>query len=148
MDFVSPAGPVYQAGTLSGNPIAMSAGLAMLHYLNDHADVYTQLEQTGEKIVGGFRKSMAKLGLNYTINHIGSMFTLFFTEQKVTDFPSAKTVDIPLYGKYFHAMLSRGIYLAPSQFESLFLSAALEGQHIDRIVKANEESLKEILEIG
>lgn len=145
MDYVSPAGPVYQAGTLSGNPIAMSAGLAMLHYLNDNSDVYAQLEKTGERIVTGFRKSLSALGLNYTINHIGSMFTLFFTESKVSDFPSAKTANLSLYGKYFHAMLNRGIYLAPSQFESLFLSIALEGPHIDRIIKANEESLKEVL---
>jgi glutamate-1-semialdehyde 2,1-aminomutase len=145
MDFVSPAGPVYQAGTLSGNPIAMSAGLAMLNYLNDHPEVYTDLDKTGARIVGGFKKSMEKLGVNYTINHIGSMFTLFFTNEEVVDFPSAKKVDTSLYGKYFHAMLNRGIYLAPSQFESLFLSVALEGPHIDKIIKANEEALQEIL---
>ncbi|WP_247232255.1 glutamate-1-semialdehyde 2,1-aminomutase [Telluribacter sp. SYSU D00476] len=148
MDCVSPAGPVYQAGTLSGNPIAMSAGLAMLHYLNETPDVYTRLEAIGAKIVGGFNDTLSRLGLTYTINHIGSMFTLFFTDQTVTDFPSAKSSNLPLFGRYFHAMLDRGVYIAPSQFESLFLSVALENPHIDKIIKANEEALKEIMAQG
>jgi len=145
MNWVSPLGPVYQAGTLSGNPIAMAAGLTMLNYLNEHPEVYSQLELSGHKLVNGFTNSMKKLGLNYTINSIGSMYTLFFTEQAVTDFPSAKTSDLPLFGKYFHAMLDRGIYMGPSQFESMFLSTALEESHIDQIIQANEESLKEII---
>ncbi|HEV7350409.1 glutamate-1-semialdehyde 2,1-aminomutase [Telluribacter sp.] len=147
MDCVSPAGPVYQAGTLSGNPIAMSAGLAMLHYLNETPDVYNRLETIGNKIVDGFQASLNRLGLDYTINHIGSMFTLFFTNQPVVDFPSAKGSDLPLFGKYFHAMLDRGVYIAPSQFESLFLSTALE-PHLDKIIKANEEALKEVMAQG
>ena len=145
MDCVSPLGPVYQAGTLSGNPIAMSAGLAMLHHLNDHPEVYAQLEETGQKITKGFKASLQKLGLNYTINQIGSMFTLFMTEQTVTDFPSAKTCDLPLFGRYFHAMLERGVYLAPSQFESLFFSTALEDTHIQHIIQANEESMQQAM---
>jgi glutamate-1-semialdehyde 2,1-aminomutase len=147
MNWVSPAGPVYQAGTLSGNPIAMAAGLTMLNYLNDHPEVYTQLEESGRKLTSGFTASMNKLGLNYTLNHIGSMYTLFFTNQAVTDFPSAKSSDLVLFGKYFHAMLNRGIYMGPSQFESMFLSTALTDQHIEKIVSANEESLKEILSL-
>lgn len=147
MNKVSPAGPVYQAGTLSGNPIAMAAGLTMLNYLNDHPEVYTQLEASGEKLSNGFKASMRKLGLKYTLNHIGSMYTLFFTDQPVTDFPSAKSSDLPLFGRYFHAMLDRGIYMGPSQFESMFLSTALEDKHLDRIIEANEESLKEILSL-
>jgi glutamate-1-semialdehyde 2,1-aminomutase len=138
---------VYQAGTLSGNPIAMAAGLTMLNYLNDHPEVYTQLEESGRKLTSGFTASMNKLGLNYTLNHIGSMYTLFFTNQAVTDFPSAKSSDLVLFGKYFHAMLNRGIYMGPSQFESMFLSTALTDQHIDKIITANEESLKEILSL-
>lgn len=145
MNWVSPLGPVYQAGTLSGNPIAMAAGLTMLNYLNEHPEVYTQLEVSGHKLVNGFANSIKKLGLNYTINSIGSMYTLFFTEQAVTDFSSAKTSDLPLFGKYFHAMLDRGIYMGPSQFESMFLSTALENSHIERIIQANEESLKEVI---
>ncbi|GAB3755247.1 glutamate-1-semialdehyde 2,1-aminomutase [Spirosoma pomorum] len=145
MDVVSPAGPVYQAGTLSGNPIAMSAGLAMLRHLNEHPEVYTRLEEIGDKLVAGFRNGLAKAGLNYTINHIGSMFTLFMTERPVTNFSEAKTCDLPLFGRYFHAMLKRGVYLAPSQFESLFLSVALTDELIDQVIQANEESLVEVM---
>jgi glutamate-1-semialdehyde 2,1-aminomutase len=145
MDFVSPAGPVYQAGTLSGNPIAMSAGLAMLRHLNTHPEVYSQLESIGGKLVAGFKENLKKLGLNYTINHIGSMFSIFFTDKEVYDFETAKSSDTVLFGKYFQAMLKRGVYLAPSQYESLFLSTALTDEHIEKIVHANYESLEEIL---
>jgi glutamate-1-semialdehyde 2,1-aminomutase len=145
MNWVSPAGPVYQAGTLSGNPIAMAAGMTMLTYLNEHPEVYTQLERSGNKLATGFKNSMEKLGLNYTLNHIGSMYTLFFTPNAVTDFTSAKSSDLPLFGKYFHAMLNRGIYMGPSQFEAMFLSTALTDEHLDRIIVANEEALVSIL---
>ena len=145
MDCVSPAGPVYQAGTLSGNPIAMSAGLAMLRYLDSHPEVYTRLEAVGTTITNGFKASLQQLGPNYTINQIGSMFTLFMTDQPVTDFSSAQTSDLALFGRYFQAMLKRGIYLAPSQFESLFFSYALEDQHVQQLIEANEEALKEVL---
>jgi glutamate-1-semialdehyde 2,1-aminomutase len=145
MEFVSPAGPVYQAGTLSGNPIAMAAGLAMLRHLNAHPETYDRLEAIGNALVEGFRGNLQKLGLNFTINHIGSMFSLFFTEQEVYDFESAKTSDTALFGKYFQAMLRRSVYLAPSQYESLFLSTALTDEYIDTIIRANHESLEEIL---
>ena len=145
MNVVSPAGPVYQAGTLSGNPIAMSAGLAMLHHLNDHPEVYTRLDEIGQKLHTGFRNSLTKLGLNYTINQISSMFTLFMTERPVTNFAGAKSCDLPLFGRYFHAMLERGVYLAPSQFESLFVSVALTDALIEQVIRANEESLAEAL---
>lgn len=141
MNMVAPAGPVYQAGTLSGNPIAMSAGLAMLHHLNEHPEVYTRLEEIGQTLTAGFRAGLQKAGLPYTINHIGSMFTLFMTERPVTNFTEAKSCDVPQFGRYFHAMLERGIYLAPSQFESLFLSVALTDDLVARIIQANEESL-------
>jgi glutamate-1-semialdehyde 2,1-aminomutase len=146
MNYVSPAGPVYQAGTLSGNPIAMAAGLAMLEYLDTHQEIYLQLDQSGVKLAQGFRTSLEKLGLSYTINQIGSMYTLFFTDQPVYDFPSAKSSNLSLYGKYFHAMLDRGVYLGASQFESMFLSTALEDSHLEQIIQANEESLKAILD--
>lgn len=145
MNVVSPAGPVYQAGTLSGNPIAMSAGLAMLHHLNDHPEVYTRLDEIGERLHTGFRNSLIKLGLPYTINQIGSMFTLFMTERPVTNFADAKSCDLPLFGRYFHAMLDRGIYLAPSQFESLFVSVVLTGELVEEVIRANEESLVEAM---
>jgi glutamate-1-semialdehyde 2,1-aminomutase len=141
MDFVSPQGPVYQAGTLSGNPIAMSAGYAMLTYLNEHPDIYAKLESVGNQLVSGIKQSLDKLKMNYTINQIGSMYSLFFTDKKVVDFETAKTSDTVSFGKYFHNMLQRGIYLAPSQYESLFLSVALTDSDIKNILQANEESL-------
>ncbi|UCS93592.1 glutamate-1-semialdehyde 2,1-aminomutase [Echinicola marina] len=144
MEFVSPSGPVYQAGTLSGNPIAMAAGLAMLQYLHDTPTVYKDLQATGNAIVEGIKESLQKLGLDYTATHLGSMYSLFFTNKEVTDFESAKESDTTLFGKYFQAMLKRGVYLAPSQFESLFLSTSLKQEHIEHIIYANEESLKEI----
>ena len=144
MDYVSPVGPVYQAGTLSGNPIAMAAGYAMLNYLKEHPAVYQELNQIGTTLVSGFRESLDKLGLPYTINHVGSMYTLFFTQENVNNFESAKTSDTVLFGKYFQAMLKRGVYLAPSQFESLFLSTALKEEQLEKVIHANEEALKEI----
>lgn len=145
MNVVSPAGPVYQAGTLSGNPIAMSAGLAMLRHLHDHPEVYTRLDEIGEKLASGFRAGLLNAGLNYTINQIGSMFTLFMTERPVSNFADAKSCDLPRFGRYFHAMLQRGVYLAPSQFESLFVSVALTDALIDQVIQANEESLREAM---
>ena len=144
MDFVSPVGPVYQAGTLSGNPIAMAAGDAMLHHLQEHPDIYRQVEHNTTAIVEGIRDNLKRLNLTYTINHVGSMFSLFFTDPPVTDFRSASTSDTKRFGQYFRQMLDRGIYLAPSQFESLFISNALTDALVDRVVKANYESLKAI----
>ncbi|MBC3789094.1 glutamate-1-semialdehyde 2,1-aminomutase [Spirosoma utsteinense] len=145
MDIVAPAGPVYQAGTLSGNPIAMSAGLAMLHHLNDHPDVYTRLDEVGGRLAAGFREGFVKAGLNFTINQIGSMFTPFMTERTVTNFSDAKTCDVSMFGRYFHAMLKRGVYLAPSQFESLFVSVALTDELIGQVIQAHAESLTEAI---
>lgn len=145
MNYVAPAGPVYQAGTLSGNPIAMSAGMAMLQYLQSHPEVYTNLEQTTSKMVNGMKQNMQELGMNFTINHVGSMFSIFFTEQPVTDFESAKTSDTALFGRYFNAMLQRGVYLAPSQYESLFVSTAITDELVQEYIKANGEALKEAL---
>ena len=145
MDMVSPLGPVYQAGTLSGNPIAMAAGLAMLNHLNETPSVYARLEEIGTNLTNGMKANMNKLGLNYTLNHVGSMFTLFFTDQPVNNFEDAKTSDTALFGRYFQAMLKRGIYLAPSQYEAMFLSTALTDEHIQTILEANLESLREVV---
>ncbi|MEX2336747.1 MAG: glutamate-1-semialdehyde 2,1-aminomutase [Fulvivirga sp.] len=141
MDYVSPSGPVYQAGTLSGNPIAMSAGLAMLNHLNDNVGVYKQLEAITAYIAAGFQQNLDKLGLKYTINQMGSMVSLFFTSENVIDFATAKTSDTVLFGKYFRGMLEKGIYLAPSQFETLFISTAIGETIADDIIKANYEVL-------
>lgn len=145
MDMVSPAGPVYQAGTLSGNPIAMSAGFTMLNHLDTHDEVYTNLKKIATRIEKGFIENLNKVGKSYTINSIGSMLSLFFTENKVTDFESAKTSDTDLFGKYFNAMLENGVYIAPSQFETLFLSTSINEKIADLIIEANLNSLKSIL---
>lgn len=145
MEFVSPAGPVYQAGTLSGNPIATAAGLTMLKYLNSHPEVYTRLNEIGMQVASGMATINDQLGHGFTINQLGSMYSLFFTQEAVTDFESAKKSDTALFGKYFQAMLHRGIYLAPSQYESLFLSTALTDGLIGQILQAHEDSMKEIL---
>jgi glutamate-1-semialdehyde 2,1-aminomutase len=144
MDFVSPQGPVYQAGTLSGNPIAMTSGLTMLRYLKKNQEVYSQLEEIGDVLIDGIQNSLLKIGKNYTINRVGSMYSLFFTENPVYDLETAKTSDTKMFGQFFHAMLSRGIYLAPSQYESLFLSTALTSNHLKKIIKATEQSLIEV----
>ena len=145
MEFVSPAGPVYQAGTLSGNPIAMAAGLTMLTYLNSHPEVYTRLNEIGMQIASGIASINHRMGLDLTVNQLGSMYSLFFTDSPVVDFESAKKSDTVLFGKYFQAMLKRGVYLAPSQFESLFLSTALTDELIEKILSAHKKSMIEIL---
>lgn len=144
MDFVSPSGPVYQAGTLSGNPVAMAAGLTILEELDQNPLHYQTAEDKTTQVVEGIRENLKKLDLPYTINHIGSMFTLFFTDQRVTNFQEAKACDMERFGRYFHEMLKRGVYLAPSQFESLFLSVALSDEDITQVVRSNYEALKAI----
>lgn len=144
MDYVSPQGPVYQAGTLSGNPIAMAAGLAMLTQINEGTGIYAQLDETTRYLEEGFQKNLDALGLPYTMNRLGSMLTLFFTDQKVTDFDTAKSTDTELFGKYFREMLNRGVYLAPSQYETLFISTAITKELADQIIEANLQSLKAI----
>ena len=144
MNYVSPVGPVYQAGTLSGNPIAMAAGLAMLEQLNDHPEIYQELEAKTKTIVNATQASLDKLGLNYTMNQIGSMYNLFFTDKQVNNFDDAKTSDLELFKKYFHGLLEKGVYIAPSQYETLFISNALNNEDIDHITQAVEEVLTEI----
>lgn len=142
MDVVSPAGPVYQAGTLSGNPLAMAAGLAMLKYLKQNTSVYKQISSATTQITEGIKKQVESLGLKFTINQVGSMFTLFFNEKPVIDFDSAKTSDVSLFAKYFQSMLQRGIYMAPSQYEAMFISASVDDDVISRILEASHESLR------
>lgn len=146
MDFVAPQGPVYQAGTLSGNPIALSAGLAMLHHLNENPAVYAGLVEKGKQIKNGLEAINQKLGLKFTIHQAGSMFTYFFTDNPVHNFSDAKTSDTNLFGRYFHQMLEKGIYLAPAQFESLFFSSALNNENIDQYLHAHEAALQVILQ--
>ena len=144
MDMIAPAGPVYQAGTLSGNPLATTAGLAMLNLITDNPGVYAALEQRGSALKQELSADLASLGLNYTINQIGSMFTLFFTDKAVNNFSDAKTSDTALFGKYFKGMLDKGIYLPPSQYESWFLSAALGDSEYDQIIAASKATLRSL----
>lgn len=148
MEMVAPAGPVYQAGTLSGNPLAMAAGYAALSYIKEHPEIYVQLEKSSMYLENGFKENLKSAGKNYAMNRIGSMMCMFFTEQPVNDFKSAVTSDTNLYGKFFHEMLKRGIYLAPAQFEALFVSTAHTKEDLDKTIKAHRESLEQILRIG
>ena len=136
MELVSPVGKVYQAGTLSGNPIAMAAGLTQLKYLYEHQEIYTDLEKKGERLYGGMEKILAEKGLPYHVNHVSSLGSLFFTEQEVVDYTSAKSADIKAFSEYFKGMLAQGIHLAPSQFEAMFLSVAHTDEIIDRTLEA------------
>jgi glutamate-1-semialdehyde 2,1-aminomutase len=144
MDFVSPVGPVYQAGTLSGNPLAMAAGIAMLKFLKQNPSVYKQINEATVQLVDGLQGINTKAGLNLTINQVGSMFTMFFTDQKVIDFNTAKTADTSRFGKYFQQMLHSGIYIAPSQFEAMFISLSVTGDVIETILKAHGDSIEGI----
>jgi glutamate-1-semialdehyde 2,1-aminomutase len=141
MDYISPAGPIYQAGTLSGNPLAMAAGMAMLKHLQANPGIYQHINKVTTKLVDGLRKQIAAAGLKYTINQVGSMFTLFFTETVVTDFDTAKSSDTQKFAAYFQSMLSQGIYLAPSQYEAMFISHAVGDDEVNMILKASEEAL-------
>ncbi|CAG1771694.1 glutamate-1-semialdehyde 2,1-aminomutase [uncultured bacterium] len=142
MEKVAPAGPVYQAGTLSGNPLAMSAGIAALTYIKNNPGLYSELEQKAEYLEAGFKENHKKLGRNYSMNRVGSMSCLFFTDKEVTDFKTALTSDTAAYGRYFQEMLKRGVYLAPAQFEAMFLSTVHNREDLDLTIQAHYESLK------
>ncbi len=144
MRSVSPDGPVYQAGTLSGNPLAMAAGLAQLKILDKQRGIYRRLEKLGKLLEDGINRNMVKLGLSYTLNRAGSMFTLFFTSERVHDFNSALACDTNRFAAYYGEMLKRGIYLPPSQFEAAFISAAHTERDIEKTIAANYDSLKAI----
>jgi len=142
MDVIAPVGPVYQAGTLSGNPLAVAAGLAQLAMIEERGSaLYTELHAKTEHLETAAQASAKKLNLPIQINRVGSMMTLFFTDQPVTDYATAKTSDTVKYGVFFRALLDRGVYLAPSQFEALFLSDAHTEQDIESTVKAIHEAL-------
>jgi len=144
MNSVSPAGPIYQAGTLSGNPMAMAAGLAILKELKNNPGIYQDIQNITTSIVNELKVQMARRNLRFTINQVGSMFTLFFTESEVIDYDTAKLSDTVMFARYFNEMLHRGIYLAPSQYESLFISHAVSEQIADRILEASSASFDEI----
>ncbi len=136
MEMIAPSGPVYQAGTLSGNPLAMAAGYAALSYIKDHPDTYKILEEKSAYLENGIRSALKEAKRNYALNRVGSMMTLFFTEGEVNSFKSAVKSDTTLYGKFFSEMLKRGIYLAPAQFEAAFVSTVHTEEDLDITIQA------------
>ena len=136
MQQMAPAGPVYQAGTLSGNPIAMTAGLAQLKELHGNPAHYERLEAAGERLFGGIEQIIADAGAPLSLNHIGSLGSVFFTPGPVVDYASAKQSDTHAFARYFRFMLDRGFYLAPSQFEAMFISTAHDDAALDDTLSA------------
>lgn len=144
MKLVAPLGGVYQAGTLSSNPIALRAGLATLKRIKSTPRFYSTLKERATYICSQIGLMARKAGIDIRINRVSSMFTVFFTNSDVYDYSSAKRTDTSMYGRFFHAMLKRGIYLAPSNFEANFLSIAHTGKDIDNTLKACSCALREI----
>jgi glutamate-1-semialdehyde 2,1-aminomutase len=136
MKMVAPSGPVYQAGTLSGNPLAVAAGLAMLDAIEAHPEIYARMDANSRRLA-----ESAPPGV--TVNRVGSMITFFFTDRPVTDYESARKSDTAKFGRFFRAMLERGIYLAPSQFEAAFLSAAHSDEDVEATIRAAGEAFAE-----
>lgn len=135
MEKVAPVGPVYQAGTLSGNPVAMAAGLTQLTILKEHLEIYTELNAKGAWFFGEAGKLVKASGIKAQVNACGSLGCIFFTETPVTDYETAKTSDTALYAGYFKHMLEHGIYLAPAQFEAMFLSAAHTREELEGVLE-------------
>ncbi|NLZ16941.1 MAG: glutamate-1-semialdehyde 2,1-aminomutase [Desulfobulbaceae bacterium] len=144
MGKVAPEGPVYQAGTLSGNPLAMAAGIAMLKILN-RPGFYTNLEEKSEWFAKELLNLAQKAGVPTCLNRVGTMMTCFFTDQKVRDYDSAMSADTQRYAGHYRNMLAQGVWLAPSQFEAFFLSAAHERTHLDAILEATEVSFNQLM---
>lgn len=140
---IMPAGPVFQAGTLSGNPLAMAAGIATLEELREHPP-YRRLEQLGQKLADGLKQAAGAAGAPYHLARVGSMWTLFFLGEPVTDYDTAKKCDTTRFAKFFWAMMDRGVYLPCSQFEVAFLSAAHTDEHIQRTIAMAREALASV----
>jgi glutamate-1-semialdehyde 2,1-aminomutase len=144
MEMVAPAGPVYQAGTLSGNPLAMTVGYETLKLISEDKEFYNKLNKKSNYLYDGIRDNLNSLKLNYKLNMCSSMFALFFTEDEVIDYDSAKKSDTKKFSSYFSEMLNRGIYLPPSQFEACFISSAHSDEDLDRTIKTNYGALKSL----
>ena len=141
MDYISPLGPIYQAGTLSGNPVAMHSGHAMLSHLKDNPGIYPSLDNSTQALAQGMGGLFKAHGIPHSVNYIGSMFTIFFREEPVRNFEDAKSCDTELFGRFFRAMLERGVYLAPSAYEAVFVSTCIGEAEIQHILEATEASL-------
>lgn len=144
MDHIAPTGAVYQAGTLSGNPLAVTAGIEMLNLLSQPG-VYDDLEKKSERLCHGFKENVKQAGVTATFTRVGSMFSMFFTDQEIVSFESVKTSDTHLFKRYFNAMLEEGIYIAPSQFEAGFMSAVHTDEDIDATLAAQGRALKKAM---
>ena len=143
MDMLAPRGPVYQAGTLSGNPLAMAAGLTALKILDETDGFYAMLEDKSARLEAGIQKCLTDLNFPGIVNRVGSMFTLFFTEgDRVTTYAEACKCNTATYAKFFKMALESGIYLAPSQFEAGFMSVAHTAKKIDKTIEATYDALK------
>jgi len=140
MDLVAPLGPMYQAGTLSGNPLAMAAGYAQLRYLKDHRDLYARLDQLSGELVAGVAAAAKAAGMRMTHNRVGSMFTWFFTPGPVTDWDSASKSDTEAFGRFFRNLLDAGVYLPPSQYEAAFLGAAHTEEDVKKTIAAAKQA--------
>lgn len=145
MKQIAPLGNVYQAGTLSGNPLAMIAGYTLLKELKSNPSIYQQLEEKGNYLHQGLQKVLKEANTPFLINHLGSMISVHFSGHPVIDFASAASANNPLFNKFFHAMLNKGVYLPPSAFETWFLSNALTNEDLDKTISSVKESLTEIL---
>lgn len=143
MNHIAPAGPIYQAGTLSGNPLAMTGGLVTLRRLRD-VSVYESLESTARRLCEGIGKAASEAGVATTTNRVGSMFTMFFNNEPVTNWTTSSMSNRETYGKFFHAMLNEGVYLAPSQFEAGFIGTAHSDELIDRTVEAARKAFRKM----
>ena len=141
MGHISPVGSIYQAGTLSGNPLAMAAGNVVLDLLSEPR-VYELLEEKSKKLCDGFEKNTQELGVSAQFTRVGSMFSMFFTDQQITNFESVKTCDTNFFKSYFNGLLEEGIYIAPSQFEAGFMSAIHSDKEIEQTIDANLKALK------
>ena len=147
MRHIAPAGTIYQAGTLSGNPLAMTAGLVTLRRLKDEL-VYRNLERASARLCEGLERVAAEAGMQTVTNRVGSMWTTFFTDEPVTDWTSANKSNREMFGQFFHAMLAEGVYLAPSQFEAGFVSLAHTDEIIDQTINAARNALRNLGEKG
>ncbi len=139
MELVSPVGGVYQAGTLSGNPVAMAAGVTQLTILKEHPEYYTELNEKADKFYCNMQEILKKSGYSWQVNHVGSLGCLYFTETEVTDYESAKTSDTEAFAAYCKHMMAHGVYLAPSQFEAMFLSLAHTEEILNETLKIMEQ---------
>lgn len=146
MKHIAPLGNIYQAGTLSGNPLAMIAGYTLLKELKSNPSIYQQLEEKGNYLKEGLQKVLNEATTPFVINHLGTMISIHFSDHPVVDFASAASANNGLFNKFFHAMLNRGIYLPPSAFETWFISNALSKEDLDKTIVAAKESLAEILD--